>query len=237
MRRKAGLELSRRDVVLHPVEAFEMSNDVWDMDVLLKRALTANRQLAAAGLQRRMADVDVDVAANARLPQVDLSFTGALIGGDKTAGNAFQSLGQADGFSVMAGLTVSFDIGSAAKSNHEAAIARRHKTDVERMDQEHKIITAVQNAVHAVQSAQKRFQMADRAVLIAEDQVKAEYANFVTSKTTSHAVLGRQKDLVEAELKRGAAVADYHKAVAELQFLTGVILDQYRINVQPKRER
>jgi len=235
MRRKAGLELSRRDVVLHPVEPFEISNDVWNMDELLKRAVAANRNLAAAGLQRRIADVDVDVASNARLPQVDLNFTGALIGGDKSAGNAFQSLGQADGFSVMAGLTVQFDVGSAAKSGHEAAIARRHKVDVERMDSEHKIITSVQNAVHAVQSAQKRYQMAERAVQIAEEQVKAEYANFVASKTSSHAVLGRQKDLIEAELKRGRAIADYHGAVAELQFLTGVILDQYRINIHPKR--
>jgi outer membrane protein TolC len=135
----------------------------------------------------------------------------------------------------MAGRTVQFDVGSAAKSNHEAAIARRHKVDVERMDSEHKIITSVQNAVHAVQSAQKRYQMAERAVQIAEEQVKAEYANFVASKTSSHAVLGRQKDLIEAELKRGRAIADYHSAVAELQFLTGVILDQYRINIHPKR--
>jgi hypothetical protein len=50
-------------------------------------------------------------------------------------------------------------------------------------------------------------------------------------------VLGRQKDLVEAELKRGRAIADYHLAVADLQYLTGVILEQYRVNVHPKRSR
>src|SRR5262249_15169875 len=92
LRRRAGLELTRRDVVLHPVEPFEISNDVWTLDELLKRALASNRQLAMAGLQRRVTDVDVDVAANGRLPQLDVSFTGQLIGGDKSAGNAFQSL-------------------------------------------------------------------------------------------------------------------------------------------------
>jgi outer membrane protein TolC len=235
LRRQAGLELNRRDVVLHPTEPFEISNDVWNMDEQLKHAKDTNRQLAAVGLQRRIADVDVDVTANARLPQVDVSFTGALIGGDKSAGNAFSSLGQADGFSVMAGLTVQFDIGSGAKSAHESAIARRHKTDVERMDIEHKIETSVQNAVHAVQSAQRRVQLDERAIQVAEDNVKAEYANFVAGKTSSHAVLGRQKDLIDAELRKGRSIADYHVAVAELQYLTGVILEQYRINIQPKR--
>src|SRR5262249_46908700 len=133
MRRKAGLEINRRDVVLHPVEPFEIANDRWDLDELIRRAHAANRQLAAVGLQKRSADVDVDVSGNGILPQVDLTVSGSLIGGDAGAANALSSLSQADGFSVMAGLSVQFEIGGAARSARDAAQARRHRADLEKL--------------------------------------------------------------------------------------------------------
>ena len=40
-----------------------------------------------------------------------------------------------------------------------------------------------------------------------------------------------------ALLSRGRAVADYHIAVAQLQFLSGTILEQYRVNVRPPARR
>ena len=47
----------------------------------------------------------------------------------------------------------------------------------------------------------------------------------------------RQTELIDARLRRGRAVADYHIAVAQLQWLSGTLLEQYRINVRPRAER
>ena len=39
----------------------------------------------------------------------------------------------------------------------------------------------------------------------------------------------RQTQLIEARLRRGGAVTDYRVAVAALQFLSGTLLDTYKI--------
>ena len=60
-------------------------------------------------------------------------------------------------------------------------------------------------------------------------------ASFMVGRTTNFQVMQRQSELIEARLRRGVAVADYHKAVAQLQFLSGDILPQYRVNVRSKK--
>jgi len=62
--------------------------------------------------------------------------------------------------------------------------------------------------------------------------------SFVSGKATNYNVMQRQTEVIEARLRRGRAVADYHIAVAQLQFLSGTLLEQYRINVKaPRSER
>ena len=61
--------------------------------------------------------------------------------------------------------------------------------------------------------------------------------SFVSGKATNYNVMQRQTELIEARLRRGRAVADYHIAVAQLQFLGGTLLEQYRVNVRPRGER
>ena len=76
-----------------------------------------------------------------------------------------------------------------------------------------------------------------KAIQVAEENVRAERASFMVGRTTNFQVMQRQTDLIEARLRRGQAVADYHKAVAQLQFLSGDILSQYRVNVRPRGDR
>ena len=40
-------------------------------------------------------------------------------------------------------------------------------------------------------------------------------------------------DVSNAKLRRARAIADYHIAVANLQFHGGMLLEQYRVNVRP----
>jgi hypothetical protein len=47
----------------------------------------------------------------------------------------------------------------------------------------------------------------------------------------------RQTQLIEARLRRGRAIADHHVAVVQLQFLSGTLLDTYRIHVRTRGGR
>lgn len=249
LRRKVGLGLGRREVLMRPGEAFEIGEAEWDIEEVLARSRKANRKLATIALQKKVADVDVDVTKNALLPQVDVSLSGALIGRGTSTGQSFSGLtgtqsgldaqtnpvGGARGYEVMAGLSVSFELSGAAKSAHKAALARRRRLDVDRADLERQIDAEVVNAVKMVTSARTRVALSDKAISVAEDNVRAERLAFTAGKTTNFSVMQRQGELIEARLRRGRAVADYHVAVAQLQYLSGTLLEQYRINVRPRR--
>jgi outer membrane protein TolC len=232
-----GLGLGRREVLMRPAEAFEIGESEWDIDETLAQSRKANRKLATIALQKKIADVDVRVAKNATLPQVDVSLTGALVGGGPTTGQSFSALGGAEGFEVMAGLQVQFELSGAAKSNHQAALAKRRRLDVDRADIERQIDAEVVNAVKAVTFARTRVMLSDKAISVGEDNFKAERLSFLQGRATNYNVMQRQTEVIEARLRRGRAVADYHIAVAQLQFLSGTLLEQYRINVRPRGDR
>ena len=232
LRRKAGLEIGRRDILLRPGEPFVIGEDEFDVDDMLQRSRAGNRKLAAIQLQKKAADVDVAVAKDQTKPQLDATFSGAIIGDGDGVSGALGAL--ADSYEVMVGLQLSFEISGAAGKSRDAAIAKRKRLDVDREDAARQIDTAVVNAVHLVTSARTRVSLAEKAINVAEENVRAERANFMVSRTTNFSVMQRQTELVEARLRFGQAVSDYHKAVAQLQFLSGIILDQYRVNVRPR---
>jgi outer membrane protein TolC len=235
LRRKAGLEIGRRDIVVRPSEPFEIDNKDWNVDDVLARSHKINRQLASVVLEKKIADVDVQVARNATLPQIDLSLSGALLGTGDTASGAFSA--DSSGYQVVAGLSMSFELSGAAKAAHSAAVARRHRLDVDRVDLERQLDAEVVSSVKTLMSGRTRVALTDKAIAIAEDNVKAERANFLAQRSTNFQVMQRQTQLADARLRRGRAVADYHTAVAQLQYLSGTLLDAYRIHVRPRVSR
>jgi outer membrane protein TolC len=235
LRKKVGLELDRRDIVIKPADKFSVEEDEWDVEDVLKRSRKGNRQLASIILQKRQADIDVKVAKNAMLPSVDLTLSGALIGSGNTPDSAFSATGGGQGFQVVAGLSVQFEVGGAAKGNHDAALARRQRLEVDQLDVQRTIDAEVVHAVHQVQSARARVALAEKAITISEENFKAEKAAFQAGggRSDNYKVMQRQTEVVTAKIRRGQSIADYHKAVVQVQFLGGMLLEQYRVNVRP----
>jgi outer membrane protein TolC len=240
LRRKAGLEIGRRDIVVRPADPLELdAQEDWSVDQVLAQSHRINRQLARITLDKKSADIEVDVTRSGMLPQVDVTLQGALVATGDTTADAFDGLGGNSnsggfGYQVMAGLTMSFELSGAAKAAHAAAVARRHLLDIQRVDKEREIDAQVVSQVKAVMSDRTRVALADRAIAIAENNVKGERAKFLAHapNATNFQVMQVQTKLIEARLRRGQAVAAYRKAVAQLQFLSGTLLDTYRIHVR-----
>lgn len=241
LRRKAGLEIGRRDIVVRPSDPLELDHQEWSVDQVLAQSHKINRQLATLTLEKKIADVDVAVAHDATLPQIDLSLSGAVLGTGDTTSAAFSGLGgdssNGFGYQVVAGVTMSFELSGAARAGHAAALARRHRLDIDRVDLERQLDAQVVEAVKALQSGRTRVALADKAVTLADANEKSERAAFLAQRSTNFQVMQRQTQLIEAELRRGRAVADYRIAVAQLQFLSGTLLDTYRIHVRGRTER
>ncbi|MBV8757487.1 MAG: TolC family protein [Deltaproteobacteria bacterium] len=234
LRRKVGLEIGKRDIVVKPGEAFEVGNEDFDVDEILARSHQANHQLASVQIEKKIADVDLGVAQDQVKPTLDLQLQGALMGNGDSTGESLGAVG--DSFQVTAGVSMSFELSGAARHARDAAAAKKHRLDIDRADLERQIDVQVVTAVKQVTAARTRVALADTAINVAEDNVRIEKTNFVAGKTSNFQVMQQQTQLIDARIQRGRAIADYHEAVAQLQFLSGILLEQYRVNVRPHAE-
>lgn len=237
LRRKAGLDLTDRSVVIRPGETFAVGNEEFEVADMLEASRKTNRRLVMLAMRKRNADIDVKVAKNAMLPQLDFTVSGGLVGSGESTDIAFSNATSAAGYQVMASLTFQWEMSGAARDAHKAAIARRSQVEVDRLDVQRDIDTKVVAAVAAVKAARARVGFTEKAIAVAEENVKAERAQFQAQRSSNFEVMRRQSELAEATLRRGRAVADYHIAVAELQLLSGTLLEHYRVNVRPVAEK
>ncbi|HEY0190469.1 MAG TPA: TolC family protein [Kofleriaceae bacterium] len=234
LRRKSGLEIGRRDIVVRPADALEIDNSDWNVDEILAKSHKTNRQIAQLQMERRIADVDVEATENGLLPQIDLNLSGALTGTGATAGEALGGVGGGDGFGyqVTAGLTMSFELSGAAKAANNAAVAKRHRAEVDRIDTERGIDAQIVSAARTLTAGKTQIALTEKAIRIANENFKAERAQFLASRSTNFQVMQRQTQVLDAEIRRGRAVADHRIAVVNLQYLSGTLLDAYRIHVR-----
>ena len=237
LRRKAGLPIDRREIVMRPGEKFEAGSEEFRASDVIDIMKKSNRRIASLILQRRIADVDVKVAKNGMLPSVDLELSGALVGSGQNSDEALSAVAGADGFQVMAGLSVQFEISGAAKGAHDAALARRRKVEIDRLDVERMLEAEVVGAVKQVTAARARVGFAEKAINVAEDAVRVEIGLYQVAKSDNYKVMERQSELVQANLRRGRAIADYHIAVAQLRYLSGTLLEAARVSVRPRADR
>ncbi len=90
--------------------------------------------------------------------------------------------------------------------------------------------------MHQVQAAQKRAEVAARAVEMAEANLGAEQVAFRADRSTNFQVFQRQAEVDEARLLQARSVVDYYKAEVQVEYLTGGLLTRYGIEVtKPRR--
>jgi outer membrane protein TolC len=232
LRQKAGLQLQQRDVVLHPSEEFTIGNDEFDVGEVLEKSRVSNRKLATIAIEEKLAAVDVDVAADAAKPQVDFQLQAAALGNGDAVADSFGSVGSLDGYQLSASLNMSFELSGAAKRSKDAALAKKRRINIDRADTLRAVESQTTLAVKQVATARARVALETKAMEVSEDNVRAERMNFIAGKADNFKVLQRQTELTEARLKFGRAICDYHIAVAQLQYLSGYLLEQYGVDVR-----
>jgi outer membrane protein TolC len=237
LRRKAGLDLQKRGTVLKPGEAYDIGEDEFDITEVLQRAKTTNRKLASLVVEQRMADVDIEVAADAMKPQVDLTATGALVGIGETSGDSVGGLGKGDGYQLSLGLSVQWEVSGAARKGRDAAQAKKKRLGIDLEDASRQIETNTVLAVKQVSAARRRVELSRKAEAVSDTNVRSEKELFIAGRTTNYNVMQRQASLITARLNLARAIADYHLAVIQLQYLSGTLLDQYGVDVKPHGHR
>ena len=84
----------------------------------------------------------------------------------------------------------------------------------------------------SAQAALAGIALDEKAIQLAEENVKAEQRKLELAKSTTFEVLRRQDDLQQVRLRHATSVVNYLSARAELDGLTGAILSQFGIVMQ-----
>lgn len=234
LRRRAGLEISQRALILRPVGPLEIDDVPLNLADLLARSRRRNNRLGQIAQQQLVAGVDIAVARDQTKPRVDVALSGAVIGQGNDAAAALDGLGKRDRYEVTASLSLSFEISGAARRRYEGETKRAKQLAVERTAVEQTIETEVVTAFNALGAARKRVALSESAIEVSQRIVRATQQSFTAGRASIDQVVLKQKELVEAQLARGVAVADFHKALATLEFLSGALFEHYRIDDSPR---
>jgi outer membrane protein TolC len=232
LRKLAGLEIGAGQIALWPDDLPGVGAEAYSVGELVSRGLSRNAALAALALDHDDVGIEVRVARDGVRPRLDFTVSAGAtaVGSDVDA--SFRSLGEGGNIDATAGLVFSLDIGAnTARGRRDAALLRHQAVRIEREELRREIASAIVLAVHQIRAAQKRTEVAAKAIELAKASLSAERALFRVGRSSSHSLFERQDDLDHARLSRVRAIADYHQAVAVLLSLTGDILGRYHIDV------
>jgi outer membrane protein TolC len=168
-------------------------------------------ELRAIAIERKINQVDFDLARNMALPALDLSVEPGYDAG-----------GGGIGPTIKAAVGVSVPLRQrAARGRAEQAKLKIEKLNLEEQQTRQEIAVEVTDAVSAINTAYERFEAAQREVQLAREMEQGERIRFNLGDSTLFLVNQRERATAEAEFKLIEVQADYEQAVATFRAVTG----------------
>ena len=221
----------------------------------IRRAIDANPQVRQLQLALASRRIDELVAANQRLPQLDVTaaFVPRGVSNDRAVNansgdpgsrgswsEAFRNYFNDDirdkgllaDYQLTGQLNLTWDVQNRApKANHQRTLLELKKAENSLKVNQRQISTAVVRAANQMRSAGKRMEVTQFSVDLAKENLEAERARYAVGRSTSYEVLFRMDELALAESNALRAQIDYLLALTELQTLTGELLPAYGIEL------
>lgn len=183
-------------------------------------------ELERQGLQVRL-------AYNQLFPRLDLVGSYGRQGVDRHFSPALNQVREELLPRWSVGVVVSVPLGNrGARGSYGQATALRDRLGLQVKQLHQNILVQVEDAVGTAQGNFQRVTATREARLAAEAAYDAEVKKLENGKSTSFNVLSLQNDLTTARSQEIRALADYNKALAELYFSEGTILEKQRITVE-----
>jgi outer membrane protein len=232
LRRLIGMEIGPGEIELQATDRLDTVGTEPDMDKTLTAAMQNNPQLRTVRAQGKSAQIEVHVADNGLLPELNFNAAAGPAGQAEKLGDAFSNMAEFNSFAVVAGVNFSASLGNHnAKGARAVAEGNLRKVKMTEQDISSQIAAQVVRAVNLVRSAKKRMDVSAKATQLAAQNVDLEKARWEVGRTTNFEVLKRQDELAQSQLREARAHADYLKAVSILDSLTGDILPRYGIEL------
>ncbi|MEQ1856308.1 MAG: TolC family protein [Longimicrobiales bacterium] len=221
---------------INPVSQPLLQDQAVNIEAAIENALRERTDIREAREERRIAEVDLDVTQNNRLPQLNLtaSYSLAGVGGTEYSRSGLGGApvlvsqgGYVDGINSIAafevptwnlGLSFSYPIGmKSAKANLERARLQMDQRDLAIRSQELAIVTEVTNAGLGVTDTRLQLAAATRSRELSEQSAAAEVTRFNAGVATNFEVVAAQDELTSARLSELRALINHINAIAEFE--------------------
>lgn len=206
-----------------------------DRVMLQRTMLTAikNRpELDQAEAAIRQRDLLEDVAANERLPRLDVIGSYGVVGLDRRQGNALDEQFGTEFFEWTAGFEFQVPLGNRARqaAHHRAQLERALAVKT-REDTRQRILLEVSEAVRNLAAAEEAVLATRAAREAAQQTLSDQQANVTAGAALARDLLETQRDLAEAKVRETEALVDYMTGLAVLERAKGTLLEYNGIRV------
>jgi outer membrane protein TolC len=233
LRRLAGLEIEPDQIDVQPPTPLAAQVRPVEMKQIVALAIQRSPEIAVLESRGRGATLEVKVTDNGLLPRLDLRVFGGPLGAGEEIDDAVKSTFEDGGYQVGGELVFEHWLGNrAARGRSRRAEAELERVRVNQADVRRQIAQAAAEAVALARSAEQRMQLSRTAIDLTQKNIKAETGRFELGKSSNFDVLLRQEEHTQARLRYARATADYLRATAFLEALTGEILGRYGIKVE-----
>ncbi|MGN6107601.1 MAG: TolC family protein [Kofleriaceae bacterium] len=233
VRRAAGMPIGQGELGLRVATDLEIRDTGWALGDLTERAYGASPELAQLAKQEASSKIDVEVTENGLLPRLDAAITLGPSGADGNFATAWKNVATFESLAIGGTLTFQHSIGQEnVKGLAREQRENQRRIQVTAFDVRAQIAQTMARSVAQLELARRRVALSQRAIDLANENIKIETDRFNLGKATNFDVLNRQEELRQAELRKAQAMIDWHKAETSIQALTTDILPAYGIALE-----
>jgi len=213
-----------------PVSLPDTAEPALDASDLLRRAMRGNPGVLQAMLQAEVADINVRVAENEKLPKLDLTASAGMRGLARGAGGSNEELRHGEHISYGVGFLLEYPLGNRLRQSQlrQRQHERRRAISVFQNTSD-QVAIQVKESLRTVETAWKELQVQKEAVQAARMHLEAlEGTEPIRGPLTPEYLLvslQAQEILATAERGEIRAVADLNIAVVRLAQATGTVLE------------
>lgn len=223
------------DAELLPTDALLAMPAELNRAVSFQKALQDRPDLAESRLAVEKSDVVVQFRRNQLYPSLDLIGHYGGLGTDQGASSAFKDAINLGDPTYFYGVVVSFPLTRTAERNYyRASVAAKQLAELQLKKAEQAVFLEIADWVNRIQSLFAQVGSTRKARAYAESALAAEQKKLQNGLSTSFFVLQLQETLTAARTAETLALADYNKALAQLAFAEGSILQKRSLLLEVK---
>lgn len=203
-------------------------------ETLTAEALNNRMEMIQLELRLAINDLDVELARNNTLPQLDLDYSYTAAGQAGTTGRALGNIFDRPAQDHTVGVSATVPLGNrAAQARLRQARLERVRSQMDRERIEQLVRQDVYESVDGLQQNWRRILAAEQGAVAAYRDYQVEQQQFQLGMSTSTDVLFAASRLADAQLRRIRAFVEYEVAQVQVARATGTLLGRGNVRLQP----